>query len=381
MSRTRSRARALAATLAAAGLALGTGALTTSTPAAASTAWRPPPVGHVFVINLENEDAEVTFGAGTAAPYLAKTLRSQGNLLPNYYGIGHNSLDNYIAQISGQGPNIQTQADCPFFTDFTALPVTAANGQAIGQGCVYPSNVMTIADQLAAARKSWRAYLEDMGNTPSREASRCGHPAIGAIDNTQSATATDQYATRHNPFVYFHSLLDSGACAANDVPLTELPKDLKSIATTRSLSYLTPNLCNDGHDAPCKNGQPGGLTSADAWLKTWVPRILASPAFKKDGLLVVTFDESEGADGDSTACCGEGPEPNTPLPGITGLGGGRVGAVVVSRFVKPGSTTTTSYNHYSLLASLEDLMHLPHLGFAGQAGLPRFGKDVYTAWR
>ena len=154
--------------------------------------------------------------------------------------------------------------------------------------------------------------MEDMGNTPSREASACGHPAIGSQDKTQSATATDQYAARHNPFVYFHSLLDSGACARNDVPLTALTNDLSSIGTTPNLSYITPNLCDDGHDSPCANGKPGGLASANAWLQTWVPRILNSPAFKKDGLLVVTFDESDGPQADATACCGETAGPNTP---------------------------------------------------------------------
>jgi hypothetical protein len=349
-----------------------------ATGTAAATAWKPPPVGHVFVINLENEDAASTFGAGSPAPYLSKTLRSKGNLLTNYYGIGHNSLDNYQAQISGQGPNPQTQADCQIFTDFVRLPVPGPNGQAIGQGCVFPSAVKTIADQLTATHKTWRGYMEDMGNTPSRESRTCGHPAIGSQDKTQSATSGDQYAARHNPFVYFHSLLDSGSCAKNDVPLTALTKDLSSVGTTRNLSYITPNLCNDGHDSPCANGKPGGLASADAWLKIWVPRILASPAFKKDGLLVVTFDESGGPNSDSTACCGE-TAVNTPLAGITGTGGGRVGAVLVSRWIKPGSTTTQPYNHYSLLASIEDAMHLPLLGYAGKAGLPHFGKDVYTA--
>jgi phosphatidylinositol-3-phosphatase len=372
----RSRAK-LGALVAAAGLAAA--AIPAAvTPAAAATKWKLPPVGHVFVINLENEGYATTFGAGSPAPYLAKTLRAKGNLLTNYYGIGHNSLDNYQAQISGQGPNPQTQADCQIFTDFIKLPVSAANGQAVGQGCVYPSSVKTIADQLTSAHKTWRGYMEDMGNTPSRESRTCGHPAIGSQDKTQSATAADQYAARHNPFVYFHSLLDSGACAKNDVPLTALTKDLSSVSTTRNLSYITPNLCDDGHDSPCASGKPGGLVSANAWLKTWVPRILNSPAFKKDGLLVITFDESDGPNSDSTACCGE-TAVNTPAAGITGAGGGRVGAVLISRWIKPGSTTSRAYNHYSLLASIEDLMHLPLLGYAGKSGLPHFAKDVYTA--
>jgi hypothetical protein len=85
-----------------------------------------------------------------------------------------------------------------------------------------------------------------------------------------------------------------GHIVVNDVPLTAFTKDLASVTTTRNLSYLTPDLCDDGHDSPCANGKSGGLASANTWLQTWVPRILISPAFKNDGLLVVTFDESDG---------------------------------------------------------------------------------------
>jgi hypothetical protein len=355
-------------------------ALTAATTTAKTAPFKLPSVGHIFVINLENEGFATTFGTGSPAPYLAKTLRAKGNLLTQYYGIGHNSLDNYIAQISGQGPNADTQADCQLYTDFLALPVTGPNGQALGEGCVYPRSVKTVADQLTSTHRSWRGYMEDMGNTPSREAATCGRPAPNTHDYTQSATTADQYTARHNPFVYFHSLLDSGSCATNDVNLQQLPKDLAKVATTRTLSYITPNLCDDGHDDPCVDGRPGDLQTADVWLKTWVPRILASPAFKKDGLLVVTFDESDSPTSDSSSCCGE-TAVNTPLAGITGTGGGRTGAVLISRWIKPGSTATQPYNHYSLLASIEDLMHLPYLGYAGRTGLPRFGHDVYTGVR
>ncbi|MEI9982901.1 MAG: hypothetical protein WDN69_06595 [Aliidongia sp.] len=63
---------------------------------------------------------------------------------------------------------------------------------------------------------------------------------------------------------------------------------MKSTATTPAFSFITPNLCHDGHDEPCKDGEPGGLASADVFLKQWVPVITGSPAFRKDGLLIVT---------------------------------------------------------------------------------------------
>ena len=334
------------------------------------------PVGHVFVINLENKGFSETFGPASQAPYLSRTLVAKGNLLTNYYGTAHNSLPNYLAQISGQGPNPQTQGDCQVYSDFVGAG-TVAPQQALGTGCVYPSSVRTVADQLSAAGRSWKGYMEDMGNSPTEPAT-CRHPAPNSQDDTQQARVGDQYAARHDPFVYFHSIVDRPAyCSAHVVPLTELTTDLQTVETTPALSYITPNLCHDGHDSPCVDGEPGGLVSADAFLKTWAPRILGSPAFQRDGLLVITFDESDGPQQDSSACCGEGPGPNSPLPGITGLGGGRVGAVVLGPSVEPGSRTDRTYNHYSLLGSIEDLFGLPHLGYAATV-THRFGADVYT---
>ncbi|HET9101934.1 MAG TPA: alkaline phosphatase family protein [Solirubrobacteraceae bacterium] len=354
------------------------GALVALIPAAASAA---APGGgsaihHVFIIVLENESAATTFGPGSPAPYLAGPLRAQGAFVPNYYGTGHNSNDNYIAMISGQAPNPQSQADCQMFTDL--LPGTVGSGgQAQGTGCVYPAGVPTIASQLDQAGFTWRSYNESMGADPSREASVCAHPAIGASDNTQTATASDEYATRHNPFVYFHQIIDNTTeCNSRVVGLDPLSGDLASVATTPNYTFITPDLCHDGHDAPCKNGQPGGLVSANAFLQTWVPKITASPAYRQDGLLMILFDEASASD--TSSCCGEIPGPSSPSPGIGGPGGGRTGAVLLSPCIAPGTVTMTPYNHYSMLASVEDLFGLSHLGYAAGPGATAFTSDIYN---
>lgn len=316
------------------------------------------PYGHVFVIVLENEDAAQTWGPTSPATYLNRWIKPKSMFVPNYYGIGHHSLDNYIATVSGQAPNTKTQADCPYFGAYSSTSV-AAYGQVRGTGCVYPTNVPTVAGQLSTAHRTWRAYMDGM-QTP------CQHPAIGALDPNRGETATTAYATKHNPFVYFGSI-SAATCTSNDVPLTHLATDLGSVSTTRNVNYIVPDLCNDGHDsaATCASYKRsgGGLAGADAWLHTWVPRILNSPAYKQDGLLIITFDEAET---DSRACCHEIAGPGASVPGLNGPGGGRVGAVLMSPKLS-ASTNNGGYNHYSLLATLEHIFGLPRLGFAAAA--------------
>jgi hypothetical protein len=359
-----------------------------------AAAFKLPPVRHVFVIMLENEGYASTFATPTADPYLARTLRKQGALLSQYYATGHESNDNYISIVSGQPPNPQNQADCQIFDDFVGVD-TLPGGVEAGTGCVYPASIANIGTQLTAKGLNWKAYEEDMGDDPNRETAACGHPSPNARDQTQSAEAGDGYATRHDPFVYFHSVIDNQAsCDKHVVALgttagkmpaaalrgeTGLATDLKKASTTPAFSFITPNLCNDGHDYPCTN-QTGGasaLADIDVFLSAWVPKITSSPAFRQNGLLEITFDESDGPQSDSTACCGEQPGPTSPEPGIDGPGGGRIGAVLLSPYIKPGTVSSTPYNHFSSLASWEGLLGLSRL--ADAATVPStFGRDIFT---
>jgi hypothetical protein len=355
-----------------------------------------PKVRHVFVIVLENQGYGATFGKPSADPYLAQTLPAQGALLQGYYATGHESDDNYISLVSGQPPNPDTQGDCLSFNNVVGAK-SEPGGVEGGIGCVYPTNVESIGAQLSAAGLSWKAYMQDMGNNPKREAAACGHPALESKDETQKAEAGDGYATRHDPFVYFHSVIDSteycdkhvvalgspsGAMPPSAIPgETGLATDLKHARTTPTFTFITPNLCADGHDAPPCTNEPGGasaLADIDAFLETWVPKITASRAFHRNGLLEILFDEAGSSE--TEACCGEMPGPDSPSPGITGPGGGRVGAVLLSRYIKPGTVTATAYNHYSSLASWESLLGLPRLADAASVA-SMFGADVFTAAR
>ena len=392
----------------------------------------PGRIDHVVLIELENEGYQTTFGPGSPATYLNKVLRPKGELLADYYSIGHDSLDNYIAQVSGQSPTATTQDDCVAAFDNITPGTPTTDGQVLGHGCVYPPSVSTIATQLDAKYPpnpkthlaSWRDYQEDMGNTPARDGgvpdptggTDCGHPAMGGV-SAVVGTATDQYVTRHNPFVWFHSIIDDPAlCDANVVPLGtlgpngvpaktgHLVRDFSRAATTPRFAWITPNVCDDGHDTPCTGTNStgthvGGLVGADDFLRHWVPAILDSPAYRSGSLLVViTFDESDVDPTEfptyAAACCGEQSGPNTAAPGDVqdtsdsqAPGGGRIGALLLnSRYIRAGSVDRTgSYNHYSALRSYEDLLGLTtggtdghgHLGYAATPGLEPFGPDVF----
>lgn len=339
---------------------------------AAQAATGLPPIRHVFVIVLENKEFSEWYGPGRVYdPYLVDTLIPQGALVPAYFGVGHSSADNYIGLISGQPPTTDSKNDCSF-------PLTEqsgaedANGVAQANGCQYPAQFQTIGDQMTAAGLTWKAYAESI---PS--ACYSGHDAPGG------------YVLKHNAFPYFLSGVDDGDCAANDVPLTDLSGALTSASTTANVNFIFPNECDDGH-SDCTGSTPVAsipevgseadeMSQYDAFLRQYVPMITSSPAFKQDGLLVITFDEGD----DPLGCCGEPmQDPDGSFPGgeagSPGGGGGQVGAVALSRFITPGTVSSGQYNHYSLLASIEDLFGLPHLAEARLPGTTTFGSDVYS---
>ncbi|HEX3735501.1 MAG TPA: alkaline phosphatase family protein [Solirubrobacterales bacterium] len=296
-------------------------------------------IKHVFVISLASSGYEAAFGTTTQMPYLAGTLRPQGDLLSGYSLLDTAALPNSIATISGQPPTAASKTDCPDYGS-----------------CVYSAETLTLADQLDIAQFSWRAYMEDMVNPETGKPDNCVYPQPGAPEST----TTGGYSPSLNPFVYFHSLLDLGDCSANDVPFTGLEKDLKKVDSTPNYSYISPNLCNAGVAAQCAPGTLEGAASADAFLAQLAPKILASPAYKKDGLLIVDFGQVNPADPAA-------PAPAKPL---------KVGALLVSPFVSPNSTDAVAYSPYSLLRSTEDLFGLGHLADAEGAKVKSFAPPL-----
>jgi hypothetical protein len=445
-------------------------------------------INHAFVIVLENKSYNQTEND----PVL-KQIAAQGVRLTHYWGIGHNSLDNYIAMISGQAPNPVTQMDCPVYMEWENTPREtkqqlndrfatwkqhinttlrlkhrddsesketdaksnavnktsrlvdeASSGSAyqddlgqsslkVGAGCIYPADVQTIANQLETKtfiekqppKLAWRAYMESMADD-------CEHPDPGDLDRTalkvlQHTQRATRYTPRHNPFVYFRSLIGEGdhphgTCEKYDVPLGDLDnsdspglaRDLKNNDIPRFV-FISPNLCNDGH-SDCANShatdpdivRADEMNAIDSFLPKLVSRIKDSAAYANGGIIIITFDEAEvpstainirdylPADEEheppnksvheqdavwATACCGDKHGPGWKNPGLAGLGGGRVGAIVISPLIKENSPPNDyPFDHYSLLRTLEDLFDLrttdgkavEHLGYANQGGVNTF---------
>jgi phosphatidylinositol-3-phosphatase len=330
---------------------------TSTTPAEPTV--EPGPIQHVFVLSLAGPGYDAAFGAAPQMPYLAATLRPQGVLLSNYSLLDKAALPNSIAAVSGQPPNAQTKADCPTYAEFPAGAKANPRGIVSGSGCVYPVETLTFADQLVGAQLKWHAYMEGMVDETGQPDS-CVHPEPEAAE----VPVQGGYSARLNPFVYFHSLLDLGDCAENDVPFSELEGDLKKIESTPNFSYISPDLCNVGISGQCPAGAPDGAAAADAFLSSLVPKILASPAYKKDGLLIVSFGQvNPGALADPAAVAAIGDPP-------------KVGALLLSRFLTPGGTDGVAYDPYSLLRSLEDLFRLSPLGAAGGAKVKSFAPEL-----
>lgn len=384
-----------------------------------------PAIKHVWVIALSGTSFSAALANPTADPYLAKQLVPKGTLLSNYALSSSSALGNGIALLAGQSVNLDTEQNCPTYSELQPPTVNATSGLAEGVGCVYPAAVKTLADELTAGSLTWKAYMQGMeasapagssgtasaagaqskaattGTAPAAAASdttsagmapaasdttttpststpsgtdtstgtgaqtqpttgvTCRRPELGATDPNHTPVPGDPYLTYRNPFVYFDSLLSEGACASNDVDLSQLQASLATPADTPSLSWIVPSACNDGSTAPCSPGSPAGLAPVDAFLKEVVPQILATSAYGKEGLIVIVPDSP----------------PASPASAATKP----VGALLLSPFVHSGARVAESFNDFSLLKSISLLFGVLPLGHANDQATVSFGATVYGA--
>lgn len=165
-----------------------------------------------------------------------------------------------------------------------------------------------IGSQLTKAGVTWRAYMEGLGDA-------------GCLNSPVP------YDPGHNPFAFY-----GGQCPPNVVPLTQLAGDLS--ASTPRFVWITPDRCHDTHDCT--------VAAGDDWLRQEVALITASAAWKSGGVLFITWDEDDGS------------------------ADNRVLSLVVAQGVSHRSSAKR-YTHYSLLATVEDLLGVGRLGQAASA--------------
>jgi phosphatidylinositol-3-phosphatase len=327
-----------------------------------------PEVKHVFVIMLKEGSFEVP--APTAAKRAAPGLTQQGELLTNYYAVTKGALANQIALLSGQGPTPETAANCPNYAD-VAPGTESAEGQVEGNGCVYPAATKTLPGQMTEAGLKWKAYVQGIEDgAAAGQPTTCRHPASGTPDANLTATSTDAYETWRNPFVYFHAIVDAPECAEATVGLPQLAADLKLKAEKfPALAYVAPD---------------------ESQLEPLVAEIKESLAYKDGSMIAITSAQApqEGEKPDASGCCIDPDFPNLPDDGAaapptgpvreTG-GGGRVGLLLLSPYVEPGTTSETYFNHFSLLVTIEELFGLERIGYAAEPALTGFDESIFNA--
>ena len=257
-----------------------------------------PRFRHVFLIVMENRPASAVYGGGG---YLAGLARRYA-VETDYYAMTHPSLPNYLALLGGSTFGVRT--DC------ASCFVHAPN----------------LVDSLEAAHRTWGAYME-------------GLPAAGSMSASDWPTL---YMGKHDPFRYFDDIRTRPARRRRIQPLSSLWPSLRA-GRAPAFIWITPNLCHDMHSCPA--------FAAQNWLRLVVPRILDSSAWRRGGVLFITWDEGKGA-----------------RPGAPGAGG-RVALLAISAMSRPGGRLSLPANHESLLHTIEAALGVRCVGASCKAPL------------
>jgi phosphatidylinositol-3-phosphatase len=267
-----------------------------------------PQFGHVFLLVEENHAYADVIG-NPSLPYLNSLAATYG-LATNYFSDVHPSIGNYFMLTTGQ-----------LLTNDDTFAATIDEDN--------------LVRQLIAAGRTWKSYAESL-------------PSVGYTGGDHYP-----YLARHNPFSYFSDVRNSSSQSLNLVPFTQLATDVANNQLP-NFGYIVANAEHDGHDCPdgtanCTDTLK--LATLDSWLQTNIDPLIASPIFQKDGLLIVTFDESLDSD--------------------TQHGGGHVPMILITRKAKPGFQSTTLFQHESTLRTL-----IEATGAAGFPGASATAQDM-----
>ena len=249
----------------------------------------------IVVVVLENAEYGEVIGS-SSAPYVNSLARRYG-LMTQSYAMRHPSLPNYLALTSGSTQGISS--DC------TDCVVSARN----------------IVDQLEGAGISWKAYLEDVPRP-------C---FLGA--------ASGGYAKKHNPFAYYADIVRSPARCGRLTSFEQLAGDVRT-GRLPTYVWISPNLCDDGHDC--------GVAAADRFLARNVPALLRE--LGPHGFVVLQWDEGTSDGG----CCGVAK-------------GGHIATIVAGPQVRRSARSGAAIDQYGVLGSIEQALGLAPLGGAADA--------------
>jgi len=267
---------------------------------------------HVFIIMMENTGYDTLIG-NPNAPFINFAAATSG-LATNYFGISHPSQPNYIAATSGSTNGVADDNDTTI-------------------------DVPNIVDQLESHGKSWKGYMQSY--------SLCTTPLDHACGN-------QLYERKHNPFISYKDVQNNPARVANIVDLSQLATDLANNTVPRYV-WISPDQCHDMHGRgatpadPCDFSQVPALISAgDTFLLNTVNAIMTSSSWTGNSVIFITWDESDftgtgpSGFGDTSGCCNANP------------GGGHVLTLVISRTLRFARSSGDAFNHYSMMATIED---------------------------
>jgi phosphatidylinositol-3-phosphatase len=163
--------------------------------------------------------------------------------------------------------------------------------------------------------------------------------AESAPSKCYTGSSAFNFTVNHTPAPYYTRLRSQ--CQAHDIPMGSTP-DLSAAFT-----LLSPNKSHIMHedDAPGTTSQTQRIKAGDSWAAGYLPKVFASPQYQAGRtVLIITWDE--------------GTSKRTDVPFI-----------VVSPYTHPGYTTAAHLTHYSTLKGMEQMLGLPLLGHAGDAGV------------
>ena len=292
-------------------------------------------IQHIFYIMMENHATNQIIGNTADAPYLNQLASSYGTAT-QYYGVTHPSLPNYLAAISGSFQGIWD--DCAAGASVTCAPevftsslTSSEYSEAANQPHMF--NGQTIVDQLEAHHLTWKAYMQSM-------------PSAGYTGDSYAGL----YAQKHNPFMYFSRIRNNPARMQQIVPFTQFAQDMQS-ANIPNFVWISPDVCNDMHGAPACSSYDGLIATGDRFVRSTIQTIMHSSAWKEGAAIVITWDENEGG---SSGCCKSPTGANGTI-----LGGADVPLIVVtSSGPRHIVLNTMPYNHYSLLATIEQVWNI-----------------------